>query len=181
MRTGTFTSHLYRSCVSVHGISLGVGGVVAAAALSLVPDFNLKWLVVTTISTLPVLFVAFATLFHAAFTAWHGMNQQSSRVRHSGNAPEPYPSTQYLLVSDPHPRLFKDTEASVFHKKNDVEMLIGIGRVVHIQDDDLVQVLVVPINAAKHSGILTDTSTDNLKSLLVKPGIPAAAREMSNG
>lgn len=94
------------------------------------------------------------------------------KVVMTSRAPEAYKYGHSLLILEPTNLLSYDSLASVYYLRDKVEHLVSIGKVINVQEDDLVQLLLF------HDKDLADIelglfgNREDIKSnLIVKPSI----------
>jgi hypothetical protein len=156
---------------------MAVIGLGLSLLLYVVPSENkVLWASTTVISVL-IIFVM-STLFHAAYSAWSGHGQNLPKVIRTCDAPEPYGGSRALLLLTPHPIFIIGAQASVYGLADGVELLIGVGRVVEIQEDSNIQLLTIPVAEGSHQRLI-DSKKENLASLIVKPGVSTSIRDFS--
>lgn len=176
----SFGLHLYESFRRTYGHIVAFMSLMIGFALYIFAEHPAKLAISATAVIVLVVSVIVASFFDAAVRAWSQSTLQPPLIVDSGPAPVPYPSSDILIVAKQNPFFYRDAEVSVFCKKNDVEYLVGIGRVVDAQYDQSMQVLVTRIVAEGNEfyDALCNPGKDGLKSILIKPGVPRAAREL---
>lgn len=174
----TFGSLLYDSFRSTYGpfISL-IGIILVFVGYYIVPSSE-------TISAKHVLLIFVVLLYvnfifiHAAYIAHKNNRVLLPAVKYSSAPPIAYqPSVALLLLEDSE--LFSyDAIVGVYKSENEIEQLIGIGRVINIQENGKIQILVT--NDLGYSSDWAQYITNNitlLQKMLVKPTVPAFAME----
>lgn len=121
--------------------------------------------------------------FHAAYTAFYESKDYLPDVRYASEPPKPYSSGIALLILEPSKLFSYDSVVAVYLENDGIEQLVGLGRVINIQENGNIQILVT--HDLEHSEEWKDYKQNNsatLRKLLVKPTLPSFAMEaVTNG
>ena len=170
----TFFAEVYCSFLRTHGYSVGIlSFIMTTLAFYFTPDdtVHLKWLVPLSLVSLLV----FIVLVDFAFRAYHAATTRLPVVKSATKPPELYPNATALLLLDKSELFGHESIVSVYIRDNDFEMLIGVGFVLTIQQDGLVQILVSKKVESGRDMLWTEVTSNNantLRKLIVKPSIP---------
>jgi hypothetical protein len=135
---------------------------------------------------LPIIIVAFFLLVVFIRTAWIACQVSSSnipRVMYVKDAPKAYESACALFLIEPTPLLSHDAIVSVYYLEDDLERLVGVGKVINVQNDKKVQILITDnYDFGEKLNQIMNNSKDELKKLIVKASVPSFILEaISNG
>jgi len=135
---------------------------------------------------LPAIIVAFFLVVVALRAAWAACQESDAkipRVMYVKDAPKAYQGACALFLVEPTPLLSHDAIISVYYLEDDLERLVGVGKVINVQNDKKVQIVITDNYdfGEKLSQIMAN-SKDELKKLIVKASVPSFILEdISNG
>lgn len=115
--------------------------------------------------------------------AWIAYNSGQSRlptIRYATDPPKRYADAVALLLMDPSDLFSHDSLVSIYHVDKDMEMerLVGLGRVLLVQEDGKIQVLVIrDIDFADGWNDIRKNDATKLRCLLVKAALTQTALE----
>lgn len=142
----------------------------------------LGWLLVPADSSIDLrLFVAImslasfvvTTLARAIWIVFNEIKVSRPRVRFVKSPPQAYSESFALLLLDPIKTLAYDAVASIYYLENEIEKLVGLGKVINIQEDGKVQLLVVvDYDFSDKLPKLCSNSSDELEKIIIKNTIP---------
>ncbi|WP_442489366.1 hypothetical protein [Halomonas litopenaei] len=95
------------------------------------------------------------------------------RVLHGRKTPAVHPDAIALLVIEPTPIYAYDGFVSIYHVNDGIEEIVGVGKVINIQQDGKVQVLVIKDLGGYGYESVVNNNFDALKSLVIKSTVPA--------
>jgi hypothetical protein len=178
MKHSTFGSLLWSSILQSWGGALTAGGFAAAVVGFFVTPaaetLPLRWYVVTVL----VAFFLVVVLARAAWLAHLEAAPSIPRVRYANAAPKAYSGAYALFLLDPTPNLSHDALVSIYYLEDEVERLVGLGRVINVQNNGKVQVLVVAnYDFGDRLDAIRSNSVDELKKIIVKTSIPGLVME----
>lgn len=174
-----FVSLLYKSFVCVFGYVQVLVTAAAGIVFYLLSDSSNKWLVAVLIVVVLFILSVFSTLMHASWTAYCDKSLDFPSVCQLRQAMPPYSTEQYLLLLGPSPLYFKNATAAVHLEVDEMEVLIGVGRVIDIQPNGKIQVLVSKIDGHDDAWASLAANWANMvKKILVRPEVPDAAMEL---
>lgn len=160
--------------ISLLGISLVFLGYFFVPSTDIV---SLKWFVVT-LSACMFSIIVFAR------AAWEASNAQKfilPKVIYVKDPPKAFSNAFALFLLEPTTLLSHDSVVSIYFLEDDVEKLVGIGKVINIQNDLKVQVLVLQnYDFGTKAEVIKQNSKDELKKLIIKPSIPSLYLEAIN-
>lgn len=170
----TFTNLIWESALKSWGgvVSfLGVG--LGFLSFFFTPSENmvsLKWFLVVVCAGL-LLLVLFA---RAAWEAHGNQVVHLPKVMYVKEPPKAFPDAFALFLIEPTPLFSYDAIVSVYYLEDGVEKLLGVGKVINIQRDLKVQVLVLKdYDFGDKAESIKNNSKDELKKLIVKSSIPS--------
>jgi len=176
--SNSFASHLYASFRATYGPFFTFAGV----ALGIIVFF-----VVPRTSSLParyaivIILVAVYLVIWLFEACWSAFKQKSNTlpaVRCSIPAPKAFPQAIGILLLEPSELFSYDSVVAIYLIEHEIERCIGVGKVINIQEDKKIQVLVMRrIEDDGWDGILNNDAT-KLRCITVKPNFPSFAMEV---
>ncbi len=166
--------NLYQSFNRIHGIPLsllGIGLAVIAFIYSPSDSISLKIAV-------PIFVIFFIMLFTFADNSIQNFSKLSNVLPKVKQAREPttiYKEAKVILLLEASDIFAHETLVSVYYLENDFERLIGVGFILTIQGNGLIQVLVNKPIEEQDDNIWEKICQNDvivLKKLQVKPSIP---------
>lgn len=135
---------------------------------------------------LPAIILAFFAVvvaLRAAWTACQASDTKVPRVMYVKDAPKAYSGACALFLVEPTPLLSHDAIISVYYLEDDLERLVGVGKVINVQNDKKVQIVITDnYDFGEKLGKIMANSKDELKKLIVKASVPSFILEdISNG
>jgi hypothetical protein len=168
----SFLSEMYDAFKRTNGFVLGALAFVLAFAFWIwTPDYSVSLKIVLPGST--ILIIGCIVLFDCAYTL-HKRDWSAPRVVRVSQPPEVYKANGVLLLLLEKSEMFgQDHFVSIYERRDDFELLLGLGLVINVQQSGLLQVLVLgkdgaPQNPLWESALSNDPKV--LARLLVKPG-----------
>lgn len=125
------------------------------------------------------------TLFQAAMLAYRSTGRRLPSVRMASLPPAPYAGVAAILLLERSDLFALDAIVSIYQVRDqDYEVFVGVGRVLTIQENGLVQVGIIA--SELEVGIIERLVANDvtiLRTLVVKPTIPrhVLEREWANG
>ncbi|MFD1133203.1 MULTISPECIES: hypothetical protein [Psychrobacter] len=96
------------------------------------------------------------------------------KVINARKPPKYYGEAIALFVTEPTEILSNDSIVSIYILANEFEELIAIGKVINVQDDKKVQVLIVyDHDLSKYKEGIMNNHHDFLEKLVIKPTVPS--------
>lgn len=178
MVNNTFGNLIWESVIKSWGPVVALLGI----ALAFVSYFyapaqdtiELRWFLV-------ILCIGFLLLVIFARAAWEAYENQIvhlPEVMYVKEPPKAYSSAFALFLVEPTLLLSYDAVVSIYYLEDGVERLVGIGKVINVQNDLKVQVLVLGDYDFKDKAeAIKNNSKDELKKLIVKSSIPSFMME----
>ncbi|MFX0202347.1 MAG: hypothetical protein ACFFCW_40085 [Candidatus Hodarchaeota archaeon] len=174
----SFATHLYASFKATYGPFLTFASIALAVIVYFVVPSTFviagKYFIIVGLLGLYV----FWLLLHAAYTAFSFRSISLPRVLYGQSPPDLFSSSVALLVMDSSSLFSYGSMVSIYFIENEIERFVGVGRVVNIQEDKKIQVLVM------HNVEFTDgweairgNNATKLKNLIVKPTVTELAAE----
>jgi len=129
-----------------------------------------RWVILG--ATLAIIMVAI--LFDAAFRLNRRSRIPLPAVKKVLSAPPSYKAKGPLLLLEPHALFSPGAAVSIYSKIDGFEILIGLGRVMTIQEDGRVQILVMQQENTPHGDIWERIQSDQhtAEGLIVRPSVP---------
>ena len=183
MMNPSFWKMFWRSAGKAYGAPLTIlSGLLALLLWRFPPTTQVPLGIVIVTSMLGT--AVLLTLAHMAYSAIQELQGRLPRVIHSRKgegAAESCPAICLLEQSE----LFNPGVAVAFYFKgaDDFEVLIGIGRVLNVQDDRRIQVGLNQVVKGQKAIVkeLRKNNADILRQLIVKPSVPAIAINSEDG
>jgi hypothetical protein len=167
----SFGDRLWSACVqSWGGATSFIGLALAVVVLFVVPDkatLPLNWTLLAAV----VVCLLITTILRAAYDAHSSAAPRLPRVRMVMDAPKTYLTASALVLLDATDLLSHDSIVSLYLVENDVEIFLALGKVVNIQLDGRVQVVLVQTGERIQG--LKQNRPDELLRLIVKPSVPS--------
>lgn len=174
MKPNSFAALLWQAFLDVNGWLLGlIGAFLSIATLALKPGWVVPLWLLALILVLWVLSVA--TLLRAGVSAWGMAAKRLPEVRQVVSPPDSYQGVERLLLLAPSELFATGMMVSVYVDASGYERFCGIGQVMTIQENKLIQV-----------GLLSGHNPDPelleqlargeatfLRSVVVRPNVPS--------
>lgn len=183
MKQLLFGNLLWESTIkSWGGILTFLSFIGALLVFYLVPEsssIELKYILPAII----LVFFAVVVALRAAWTACQESGTKIPRVMYVKDAPKAYQGACALFLVEPTPLLSHDAIISVYYLEDDLERLVGVGKVINVQNDKKVQIVITDnYDFGEKLNQIMANSKDELKKLIVKASVPSFILEdISNG
>lgn len=165
---------LYTSFLRIKGFSLSVISVFfALIAFYFTPENTIHIKILVPICLFS--FLVFAVITDFAIRAYKNCLTKLPKVISAKKPPALYPNAIVLLLLSKSELFGHESIVSVYFQEDGFEILIGVGFVLTIQQDGLIQVLILKKIDFEKEHLWSDINANNntiLKKLLVKPTIP---------
>ncbi|HEX8633803.1 MAG TPA: hypothetical protein VF703_06570 [Pyrinomonadaceae bacterium] len=176
----SFTSHLYVSFRASYGHVTALLGIVLVFlsyfSIPTTQTITTRWLIISIVISLYLIF----GLLHAAWTAFYRDKDILPAVRYAAPPPKAIQSSLALLVLDPSIIFSYDSIVGIYSVENEYERLIGLGKVINIQEDRKIQVLVTQdVDFGEQWKAIINREV-RLTNIRVKPTVPSFALEVAN-
>ena len=164
--------------LSSWGTALGLIGLVAIIAsyfgtpsTGVVP---LRWFLISIFTFLYLL----AVLCRLSWLAYQEIVTAPPKVRYAKEPPGAFDGAHALLLLEPTPNLSHEALVSIYYLENEIEKLAGLGKVINVQNDGKVQVLVIAdYEFGETLTHIKQNSVDELRKLILKTSIPSFVLE----
>lgn len=171
---GTFGELLWESFRATSGPVLSTLGLLAALVtwiFSRDTRLSIVWLV----ASLMIAAILIFTLVHAALVTYRAVGKHLPAVKLISKPPPSYRDVVAVILLEPSDLFALDSLVSIYQLQDQqYEVLVGLGRVLTVQENGLVQVGIQRI--LEHDSGLMDRLLQNdarvLTSILVKPSVP---------
>jgi len=181
MKDKTFTSLIWSSLLNSWGpvfTLIGIGlGFVSYFFVPAQDTIALKWFLI-------ILCAGFLILVIFARAAWEAHGNQIihlPKVMYVKEPPKAFPTAFALFLVEPTPLFSYDAIVSIYYMEDGVERLLGVGKVINVQNDMKVQVLVLEdYDFGDKAESIKNNSKDELKKLIIKSSIPGFLLEALN-
>lgn len=183
MKQTSFGNLLWESIVKTWGgILTFLSFIGALLVFYLVPESSSVLLKHILPAIILVFFLAVVAL-RTAWTACQETGSQIPRVMYVKAAPKAYQGACALFLVEPTPLLSHDAIISVYYLEDDLERLVGVGKVINVQLDKKVQIVITDnYDFGEKLHQIMNNSKDELKKLVVKASVPSFILEaISNG
>ena len=165
---------LYQSFTRIHGVpvtllSIGIG--VIAFVFSPTDKVSLKVVVPLCV----IAFLVLITLIDNSLQNWKKISNILPKVKQARTPTALYDGAKAILLLEPSDIYAHETLVSVYYLENDFERLIGVGFILTIQGNGLIQVLVNKTIEEQGENIwesICQNDVTVLSKLHVKPSIP---------
>lgn len=182
-----FSSLLWESSLKSWGGIIGVLGLLASLlSYFITPNES----VVKTKIVMVVIMLLASILIIAIRAAWIATDKantaavqmshklSSPKVIHVRDAVKPYNNCHALFIIDPTSLLSHDALVSVYYLENNFEKFVGIGKVINVQEDKKVQVIVTDnYDFEDKLDRIKSNSSEDLDKLIIKTSIPSSILE----
>ena len=181
MTNNKFSSLIWSSIIKSWGATLTIISFLAIIiSYFVVPAQDtvaLRWLVILFFISLFVI----AVFARAAWEAHSNQIIQLPKVMYVKEPPKAYSTACALFLIEPTPLLSHDAVVSIYYLEDEVEKLVGIGKVINVQNDLKVQVLVLQnYDFGEKLNLIMNNSKDELKKLIIKSSIPSFVMEANS-
>lgn len=164
-----YTSFKETRGYAVSAIALGI----TILAFYIGPQGSVPWKWLILVGSL--LAMAFIVLTDFAIRSFKGATGRLPSVKIAKQPPNLYKNAVALLLLEKSVLFGHDALVSIYYQDDDLESLIGVGFVITIQRNGLIQVLVTHNFDTANGTIWKSVQENNatfLKRLLVKPSVP---------
>jgi len=168
-----FSERIWASALKSWGALFTIVGVIASLiGFFVVPEnttLPLNWSIVVAI-----ILVSITSIFaRAAYDAHTDSKVTLPKVRTVIAPPSSYRDASALLLLNPTELLSHDSIVSVYFNDGGIERLSGIGKVVNIQNDKMIQVILIKdAEFSEKVEALKANKPEDLENLIVKPSVP---------
>ncbi|MCP4989002.1 MAG: hypothetical protein GY928_23980 [Colwellia sp.] len=169
----TFSDRIFASFSKGWGpatVIVGLLGTYAPIYFDLTIDIKLKYLLAIGVFALMVLVFS----LKIAFEAHSESIRKPLKVLAIDNPSSTYKKDyDALLILEPSDLISHDSLVSVYYiaeNRNGLELFVGLGKVINVQNDKKIQVLVR--KEEKSDKPITDIKSNDLDFVLVKPSVP---------
>jgi hypothetical protein len=170
----TFLSVIWQSFIRIHGVVVTLIGVALSIVVWLVkPDATVPVAILVPIAVLVA--IVLVVLLDAGHSAWLIRSPGLPRVLYATAAVPGIPHAQLVCLLEPSDTFSYGVQVGFYYQNPDgFELLVGIGRVVNIQDDKRVQVCLTRSVPGQENNVnLISQNTKNvLERVRVKPSVP---------
>ncbi|MDO8908258.1 MAG: hypothetical protein Q7W55_07135 [Pseudohongiella sp.] len=161
---------LFKSWGPVLGL-IGVTSIIASYFWTPSTDMvSLRWLLI-------LIFVFLYLLTVTTRLSWLAYNESEVvplKVKFAKEPPSAFTGAHALLLLEPTPNLAHEALVSIYYLENEIEKLAGLGKVINVQNDGKVQVLVIAdYEFGEKLEPIKQNSVDELKKLILKTSIPS--------
>lgn len=165
---------LYQSFLRIHGVPVILLGI-CLGVISFIysPTDSLSLKVVVPISI--VSFLLLVTLIDNSIQNFKKISNILPKVKQARVPPSLYSDAIAILLLEPSDIFAHETLVSIYYLENDFESLIGVGFILTIQENGLIQVLVKKAIEEQGKNIWESICRNDvtiLSKLQVKPSIP---------
>lgn len=174
----TFLGHLGTTFVSTHGLLSTVLAIIGFIFTFFSVSESSTMSSRAVVFTLIILLNLLAFFIHAAYTAFYKEAKILPSVKLAQAPPTSHESSVALLLLSPSELFSFDTAVSIYLMQDEMEILIGYGRVLNIQEDRKIQVLVMrTLTDPQQWENIKQSNATLLKQLRVKPTVPTSVME----
>lgn len=101
------------------------------------------------------------------------LNSKTVKVKYVKSPPKLYLNAHALFLVNPTPLLSYDAIVSVYYLEDDIERLVGVGKVINVQENKMIQIIITHDYDFEDSlNKLMKNSKDDLNKLILKTSIP---------
>lgn len=169
-----FSSLLWESAVKSWGGIISILGL-SATILSffIIPNesvIKVRFIMIVVMVMSSLLIIA----LRAAWLSHQLTNLPTPKVIYVKDAIKPYCNCHALFVIDPTPLLSNDALVSVYYLEHGFEDFVGLGKVINVQDDKRIQVVVTDnYNFEDRLDKIKGNLRGELDKLVIKTSIPS--------
>ncbi|EKO3570092.1 hypothetical protein [Vibrio metschnikovii] len=170
----TFSDRIWSAAVKSWGALFTIIGLaVSVIGFFIVPSSQAVPLNIVVVLGL-LIFVVLGIFIRAAYDANVDSTVSLPRVRTVIEPPATYRDASALLLLDPTELLSHDSIVSVYYLDGGIERLSGIGKVINIQNDKKIQVILIKeAEFSEKVEALKANKPEDLAKLIVKPSVPS--------
>lgn len=172
---------MYTAFLTVQGWGLGILAIILAVLLWFYsPDTKVP--LITFVVVVLCLSISLIVMSQTAYSAWRKTLRPLPCVKRILDPPEGQSGPEKMLLVEPSELFSVDTTVSLYLKDDDYEKLIAIGRVLNVQSDGHIQIVINTIATVSDEirSRLGNNDSSVLKKLLVKPTVPSYILEHYN-
>lgn len=179
MKIKSFQDYIWSSALSSGmWIFVVVTGICSIVAYFLSPNeaVSIKYMAATIFITFAFISVAITTAYTIYKELRESLNSLPLRpkVIYARNPPKYYSESICVLITEPTEILTNDSIVSVYLLVSQFEELIAIGKVINVQDDKKVQVLVTyDHDLERYKDNIINNDKDILEKIVLKSTIPS--------
>lgn len=174
--------NLYQSFIKVHGMAVALLGVgLGLVAFVYAPTDNVSLKVVIPLSI--IVFLVLITLIDNSIQNYKKITNILPKVKQARAPTALHQGAKAILLLEPSDIYAHETLISVYFLENDFERLIGIGFILTIQGNGLIQVLVNKALEEQGENIwkkICQNDVNVLTKLHVKPSIPKILNDLGD-
>jgi hypothetical protein len=171
----SFALHLYSSFKAIYGPFLTFVGVVLAI---------ITFFTIPATSSLPVryailvILIALCLIIWLFDASWSAFNRKSNvlpSVICAREAPKSFKKAIALLILESSEFFSYDSVVSIYSVENEIEILVGVGKVINIQENKKIQVLVTHRIEEIDWNLILQNNVNELRKLIIKPTVSSTA------
>jgi len=174
----SFCSQLYESFIVTYGPFFTIlGFILTVIVFFVIPEeASVPFRYVIIIAVVGVYLIMW--FLHAGWSAFNKTENTLPRVRCAMQAPKDFPQAVGILIMEPSELFSYDSIVAIYSVEDEIERCIGIGKVLNIQEDKKIQVLVM--RQIENSGwdAILNNDANKLRNVMVKPNFPSFAMEV---
>ena len=170
----TFSDRIWSAAVKSWGALISIAGLaLSVIGFFVVPNTQTVPLNIAVVMML-LMFVILVVVIRAAYDANIDSTVSLPKVRTVIEPPATYRDASALLLLDPSELLSHDSIVSVYYLDGGIERLSGIGKVINIQSDKKIQVILIKeAEFSEKVEALKANNPEDLSKLIVKPSVPS--------
>lgn len=101
------------------------------------------------------------------------LNLKIPKVKYVRSPPKLYSNAHALLLVNPTLLLSYDAIVSIYYLEDDIERLVGVGKVINVQENRMIQIIIThDYDFEENLNKLMNNSKDELDKLILKTSIP---------
>lgn len=177
-RQKTFVAYIMKAIISVFNIWATIVTILLAVlTFSAIPsnrDVSLGWFIILIL----IFLFIFLLLLRISWLVYSDTSMKMPKVKH---ARQPHPNKGLLLL-EPSGIFSHNNLVAIYYFENELEVSIGVGEVINIQENHLIQIRVQNTSDA-HNELWTKIYNNDaaaISRLIVKPYLPREFMEFRN-
>lgn len=101
------------------------------------------------------------------------LNLKIPKVKYVRSPPKLYSNAHALFLVNPTSLLSYDAIVSIYYLEDDIERLVGVGKVINVQENKMIQIIITHnYDFEENLNKLMNNSKDELDRLILKTSIP---------
>jgi hypothetical protein len=178
MRKNGFGNLLVQSILATWGSVVSIISILAIVVSYFAAPaddvIHLRWYLITVFFCL-FLIITFA---RASWLAFLNSSPPPPKVKYAKEPPLAFKGAHALLLVEQTSLLAHDALVTIYYLEDEIERLVGLGKVINVQNNGKIQILVTAnIEFGEKLAAIKSNSVDELKRIIIKTSIPGYVLE----